>query len=79
MSFKGFWCEASLSKDDAGEIILLIKNKSGMLTKDIAGSIDVSVRDFTMAENGKGAHVFSILDKLCNKFNLETKLSIKGL
>lgn len=76
---KGFWCEASLDRESCGKMILLIRKKTGLTSTEVAEKIKVSPRDFSMAEFGRGAHVFSILEKLCEEYKLETTLRIEAL
>ena len=75
----GFWCESSLDKESCGKIIYLIRKKTGLTATEVAEKIKVSPRDFSMAEVGRGAHVFSILEKLCDEYKLETTLKIEAL
>lgn len=73
---KLFWAEGSMSKEDMGQVISLFRNKKGLDLDEFAEEIGCSVKILKSSEDGKGNHVYGTLIKMCEKYNLVTKMII---
>lgn len=75
-----FWIEGSLTSEDLGEIIKGIREDYlGITQEELADSIDVKLQALISSENGKGAHIGNVLSRVCEKYKLETKVTIKPM
>lgn len=54
----------NFSSEDIGELIETARIKKGMSTSAFADFLSIKENNLVMAEEGKGAHVFNILNKL---------------
>ena len=71
-----FWADGSMSKEDMGEIIKLVREDKGLGQEEFAEEVECTLQILKSSENGKGAHVYGTLIKVCKKYNLETKISV---
>lgn len=73
-----FWVEGELNPDDLGEMIKMVREEKALSVEGLAAEIKVSPDTIKSVEEGRGAHVFSVLYKMCRRFKLKTTLLIKS-
>jgi len=70
-----FWAEGTA--EEIGEIISVIRKDFLKKTpKELAEEIESKADTIDACESGKSAHGFSLLKKMCEKFNLNLELVI---
>ena len=74
-----FWCEGSLKKEDLGEMLLMMIKRSGLSDKEFADKIGCPVNNVVISKNGKGAHIFSTLEKAVETFGYKTVVTISEI
>jgi|32_taG_2_1085360.scaffolds.fasta_scaffold27509_2 ribosome-binding protein aMBF1 (putative translation factor) len=77
MSKEKFWAECSTDKEDLGEVIALCRKNEGLSEIEFAEKIGCTDKILKSSENGKGAHVYGTFVKMCETYNLKTRLVVE--
>jgi transcriptional regulator with XRE-family HTH domain len=73
-----FWAEGSMSKEDMGEALKLIRDKFDLSMEDFAKEIGCSLQILRSSESGRGNHIYGTLMKACERFKIETTMRLEA-
>ena len=77
MSKPNKYVEGDFNSEDVGAIIVEIRDWLGINQEGLATAVGVKLATLQEVEEGRTAHGYNILSKVCAKYNLKARVKIE--